>query len=291
MCSPRSTAPRPRAASASRPPTRARRRASRPRGRPASATPASAAGTRRSGRRGSRSSRGTRRRNVPAPSPHTSTSRASVRSPLQQRRSLRVSTDADPSARRHRRPDDLHRPADGAAAERRPELQGVPERDRDRDPALPALGRAHGGGRAGRGRRSTPRDWGALRWLCGARFAAASRSACSASSTTTLDEGAAAQELRSARARPRPAEFERSHFTGLSPARWLALLHRDRDRPAQLLRGPRDRPVGRAGRSASPYVLVIGFGLHNATEGFGIVAPLVGRGRARRAGASSRCWA
>ena len=41
-------------------------------------------------------------------------------------------------------------------------------------------------------------------------------------------------------------ELERSHFTGLTPALSLA------------------------------YVLVIGFGLHNATEGFGIVAPLAG---------------
>src|SRR5213595_76217 len=41
-------------------------------------------------------------------------------------------------------------------------------------------------------------------------------------------------------------ELERSHFVGLTPARWLALF------------------------------IAIGFGLHNATEGFGIVAPLTG---------------
>src|SRR6058998_3460778 len=41
-------------------------------------------------------------------------------------------------------------------------------------------------------------------------------------------------------------ELQRSHFTGLTPARWLALF------------------------------IAMGFGLHNATEGFGIVAPLAG---------------
>src|SRR6266568_4412517 len=56
------------------------------------------------------------------------------------------------------------------------------------------------------------------------------------------------------------AEFEHEHhFHGLSPARWLAI-----------------------GQSAAQdelslaYVLVIGFALHNATEGFGICAPLAG---------------
>ena len=38
-------------------------------------------------------------------------------------------------------------------------------------------------------------------------------------------------------------------------------------------------------------VLVIGFALHNATEGFGIVAPLAGETPSGRAGASSRCSA
>src|SRR5919201_6306206 len=53
---------------------------------------------------------------------------------------------------RSRRRDHFPRPADGPAARRRPELQGLPERDRDGDPALPVLGRAQGGGRAGRER-------------------------------------------------------------------------------------------------------------------------------------------
>jgi len=71
-------------------------------------------------------------------------------------------------------------------------------------------------------------------------------------------------------------EFERSHFTGLTPARWLALfiatgigLHNFSEGLA----------IGQAGAQDTlslAYVLVIGFGLHNATEGFGIVAPLSG---------------
>src|ERR671930_408861 len=62
------------------------------------------------------------------------------------------------------------------------------------------------------------------------------------------------------------AEFEHDHhFTGMSPARWLALF------------------IAMAiGQSAAAdevslaIVLIIGFGLHNATEGLGICAPLTG---------------
>ena len=71
-------------------------------------------------------------------------------------------------------------------------------------------------------------------------------------------------------------ELERSHFTGLTPARWLALFI-----AAGI--GLHNFSEGLAiGQSAAQdelslaYVLVIGFGLHNATEGFGIVAPLSG---------------
>ena len=53
-------------------------------------------------------------------------------------------------------------------------------------------------------------------------------------------------------------------------------LHRDGDRPPQLLRRPRHRSVRRGGRDQPRHWLIIGFGLHNATEGFGIVAPLAG---------------
>ena len=50
--------------------------------------------------------------------------------------------------------------------------------------------------------------------------------------------------------------------------------HRRRDRPAQLRRGPGDRRLRRAGEIGLATVLIIGFALHNATEGFGIVGPL-----------------
>src|SRR6266513_2502254 len=71
-------------------------------------------------------------------------------------------------------------------------------------------------------------------------------------------------------------ELRRSHFTGLTPARWLALF-------IAMGIGLHNFSEGLAiGQSAAQdqlslaYLLVIGFGLHNATEGFGIVAPLAG---------------
>ena len=54
------------------------------------------------------------------------------------------------------------------------------------------------------------------------------------------------------------------------------------DRPPQLRRGPGDRGLGTGRRGGLATVLIIGFALHNATEGFGIVGPL---GSVRRHGA------
>jgi ZIP family zinc transporter len=73
------------------------------------------------------------------------------------------------------------------------------------------------------------------------------------------------------------AEFEHDHhFTGMSPARWLAIfiatgigLHNFSEGLA----------IGQASASdqiSLAVVLIIGFGLHNATEGLGICAPLAG---------------
>ena len=72
------------------------------------------------------------------------------------------------------------------------------------------------------------------------------------------------------------AEFEQSLGRVAVRVGLARAADRDRHRPAQLLRGPRDRPGGRAGEISLAIVLIIGFGLHNATEGFGIVAPLSG---------------
>ena len=77
------------------------------------------------------------------------------------------------------------------------------------------------------------------------------------------------------------AEFEQEgehehHFTGMSPARWLAVfiatgigLHNFSEGLA----------IGQSAASdevSLAIVLIIGFGLHNATEGLGICAPLTG---------------
>jgi zinc transporter, ZIP family len=73
------------------------------------------------------------------------------------------------------------------------------------------------------------------------------------------------------------AEFEEHpYFTGMSPARWLALfiatgigLHNFSEGLAIGQSSARDQV-------SLAIVLIIGFGLHNATEGLGICAPLAG---------------
>jgi len=73
------------------------------------------------------------------------------------------------------------------------------------------------------------------------------------------------------------AEYERDdYFTGMSPARWLAVfiatgigLHNFSEGLAIGQASARDE-------ISLAVVLIIGFGLHNATEGFGIVGPLAG---------------
>jgi zinc transporter, ZIP family len=73
------------------------------------------------------------------------------------------------------------------------------------------------------------------------------------------------------------AEYERDdYFTGMSPARWLAVfiatgigLHNCSEGLAIGQSAARDEV-------SLAVVLIIGFGLHNATEGLGICAPLTG---------------
>ena len=71
-------------------------------------------------------------------------------------------------------------------------------------------------------------------------------------------------------------EVERSHFTGLTPARWLALFIATGIGLHNFSEGLAIGQSAAQDKLSLAYVLVIGFGLHNATEGFGIVAPLSG---------------
>jgi ZIP family zinc transporter len=72
------------------------------------------------------------------------------------------------------------------------------------------------------------------------------------------------------------AELERSHFSGLTPARWLALFIATGIGLHNFSEGLAIGQSAAQDKLSLAYVLVIGFGLHNATEGFGIVAPLSG---------------
>ncbi len=71
-------------------------------------------------------------------------------------------------------------------------------------------------------------------------------------------------------------ELERSHFSGLTPARWLALFIATGIGLHNFSEGLAIGQAAALDKLSLAYVLVIGFGLHNATEGFGIVAPLTG---------------
>jgi ZIP family zinc transporter len=71
-------------------------------------------------------------------------------------------------------------------------------------------------------------------------------------------------------------ELERSHFVGLTPARWLALFIATGIGLHNFSEGLAIGQAAALDKFSLAYVLVIGFGLHNATEGFGIVAPLSG---------------
>src|ERR687887_598879 len=73
------------------------------------------------------------------------------------------------------------------------------------------------------------------------------------------------------------AEFEHEHhFTGMSPARWLALFIATGIGLHNFSEGLAIGQSAAQDQLSLAYVLVIGFGLHNGTEGFGIVAPLAG---------------
>jgi ZIP family zinc transporter len=74
------------------------------------------------------------------------------------------------------------------------------------------------------------------------------------------------------------AEFEQEHpyFTGLSPARWLAIFIATGIGLHNFSEGLAIGQSSAKGAVSLAVVLIIGFGLHNATEGLGICAPLTG---------------
>jgi zinc transporter, ZIP family len=73
------------------------------------------------------------------------------------------------------------------------------------------------------------------------------------------------------------AEFEHEHhFTGLSPARWLAVFIATGIGLHNFSEGLAIGQSAAADEVSLAIVLIIGFGLHNATEGLGICAPLTG---------------
>jgi zinc transporter, ZIP family len=73
------------------------------------------------------------------------------------------------------------------------------------------------------------------------------------------------------------AEFEHEHhFTGLSPARWLAVFIATGIGLHNFSEGLAIGQAAAADEVSLAIVLIIGFGLHNATEGLGICAPLTG---------------
>ena len=77
------------------------------------------------------------------------------------------------------------------------------------------------------------------------------------------------------------AEFEQPdehehHFTGLSPARWLAVFIATGIGLHNFSEGLAIGQASASNQVSLAIVLIIGFGLHNATEGLGICAPLAG---------------
>jgi ZIP family zinc transporter len=73
------------------------------------------------------------------------------------------------------------------------------------------------------------------------------------------------------------AEYERDdYFTGMSPARWLAVFIATGIGLHNFSEGLAIGQASAKDELSLAIVLIIGFGLHNATEGLGICAPLSG---------------
>ena len=157
-----------------------------------------------------------------------------------------------------------------------PAHEGVPRRDRDRRPDLPVLGR-HERGRGARSRRLSRKvRTGRFAWLA---FLLTAGFFVGLMSLVYYDTW---MKRRRRRAFLGPgaastAEFEHDHhFTGMSPARWLAIFIATGIGLHNFSEGLAIGQSAASDQVSLAIVLIIGFGLHNATEGLGICAPLAG---------------
>jgi ZIP family zinc transporter len=118
-------------------------------------------------------------------------------------------------------------------------------------------------------------EWGRFSWLSGLAFGGF---ALGLLSLVYYDTWMKARRRRSflGPGAASATELERSHFVGLTPARWLALFIATGIGLHNFSEGLAIGQAAALDELSLAYVLVIGFGLHNATEGFGIVAPLTG---------------
>ena len=118
-------------------------------------------------------------------------------------------------------------------------------------------------------------DWGRVSWLCALAFGGF---AAGLMSLVYYDSWMKARRRKSFVGPGAAAadELDPAHFTGLSPAHWLAVFIATGIGLHNFSEGLAIGQSAAQGDIGLAYVLVIGFGLHNATEGFGIVAPLSG---------------
>ena len=156
-----------------------------------------------------------------------------------------------------------------------PRCRAALTRARDRDPALPVLGRARRTASSRSRRALEAHDWAAF-----AGYAAllAGGFAAGLMSLVYYDGWLKHQARRrrsSARApRRSTSSSARVWLEALTPGRRLALLIATGIGLHNFAEGLAIGQSAAAGELALALVLIIGFGLHNATEGFGIVGPM-----------------
>lgn len=118
-------------------------------------------------------------------------------------------------------------------------------------------------------------SWGRVSWLCALAFGGF---AIGLMSLVYYDTWMKARRRKSfvGPGAAAAGELEPAHFSGLSPAHWLAVFIATGIGLHNFSEGLAIGQSAAQGDLSLAYMLVIGFGLHNATEGFGIVAPLSG---------------